>query len=215
MGPQPWLGYLTVTIHPSLRHLHTPEHYPKRRKELAKALSMWFGDLVPAGIFYPHFSGKSDPHKLHPHYNILIGGKGYDALRQKVAPMGPKWMEPLDLKAWRNFLSWHAWGIRPYDVQGYWEYRDTELTMGHALKYAVRAQGDGDPRARHHWTPDRTHLLVPFGMLAKHRRAEWLRLNPWPSEEEKASTLGWDQDPTEKCRRCGNGLRDVTPKGKV
>lgn len=212
LGPQEWLGYLTITIHPYYRPLHTAELMTQRLKELAKALGLWFGEVVPVGAIAVHLSGKSDPWTHHPHYNILIGSRAYDAERHKLTTIGPKWLEPWAMKAWRDQLSLDAWGIGRCDVQGYWEYRDTEVKMGHALKYAVRSQGDGNPRARHFWTPDRARLLRPFGYLATGKRSTWSKLNPWPSEEEKIATLGWDESATERCRSCGSGLREINQK---
>lgn len=186
------------------------------------AMKLWFSlarndlemDLPtvdPAGLIYLHSSGESDPWTHHPHYNILIGGVGYDAARQRVASIGPKWLPLEHLKAWRNFLCREAWGINHPDVQGHWEYRDNERSMAHALRYAVRSQGDQNPRARWHWTKERLRMLRPFGMLATGKVKAWKSVNPWPSKEEKAATLGWAEVGLDRCRKCRQPLRDLTP----
>jgi hypothetical protein len=212
LGPIDWLGYLTLTIHPYHRPKHQPEDFTRRSRELARALERWFAPLIPAGAIYIHHSGESDPWKHHPHYNVILGSHGWNPDTGKVEKIGPKWLEVWHLKAWRDRLSWDAWKIPRIDVQGHWEYRDTETKMGHALRYAVRSQGDGNPRARHYWTKERLRMLRPFGMLATGKRSKWSDVFPWPSEQEKSERLGWDVVSAERCGKCGSGLRDLTPK---
>lgn len=218
LGSQPWLGELVVTFPDRpwqdlygrwrTREDYGPEHFSYWAKRLAHAFEEWVatrtGGLLPAFIIWPHYRGKSDPRKSHPHFNIIFAGLALDEEKRELREL-PNFActegvsrcqtagaghlndgDLEDLKSWLCLavdLPHHERGAGPFYVHA-----PTPETQRHRIRYVIRHPAEGEPGEAdpaHRWMVThryqrwlRSGGAIAAGGGGKARRALWLELRP-------------------------------------
>lgn len=211
LGSTKWIGYCIWTIPHGIAGRHTVHRFTDNARKLAKAICDFFYPIIPAGVIYLHTSGKSDPWKAHPHYNVIWSSKGFNQKTGRVVKMPGPFLEVTKIKEMRDWIAYRAWKMGKAYVQGHYNYAKDEKHIRHKLRYVLRSQGDGNDLARHAHTHRFVRMTRPFGMIATGKAKNWAELSGWRDQESKAKELGLEGARGETCRGCYEPVRDMTP----